>query len=90
MKTLKIKMSGTVQGIFFRKFIQDKAKEIGIRGFVRNLDNGDIEIVAEGRDEKVDEMLEVCKTGYPHSHIKKVEFEEIKNQGFDEFKISRL
>jgi len=90
MKTIKIKISGTVQGVFFRKFIRDKADKLGLRGFVRNLDNGDVEIVAEGRDEKVNEMLGVCKKGPAHSDVKQVESREIKHQGFERFKILRL
>ena len=90
MKTLKIKIVGTVQGVFFRKFVKDNADEVGVKGYVRNLDGGSIEIVIEGRDEKVNEMLVQCKTGPNHSEIKEVEVEEIKHQGFEGFKISSL
>ena len=90
MKTLKIKIVGTVQGVFFRKFVKDNADEVGVKGYVRNLDGGSVEIVIEGRDEKVNEMLVKCKKGPNHSEIKEVEVEEIKHQGFDGFKISSL
>lgn len=87
MKTLKITITGTVQGVFFRKFIRDKADELGVRGFVRNLDNGKVEIVAEGNDAKVNHLLNSCKQGPPHAEIKEIKTEEIKHQGFDRFKI---
>jgi len=90
MKTIKINVSGTVQGVFFRKFIKDSADKFKVRGFVRNLDNGQIEIVAEGKDENVNLLLLTCKKGPPHSEIKKVESEDIRYQGFDRFKILRI
>ncbi len=89
MKTLKININGTVQGVFFRKFIQEKAEGLGLRGFVRNLENGNVEVVIEGKDENTNEMIDVCKQGPAHSEIKEVEVEEIKHQGFDGFKILR-
>lgn len=90
MKTFKINVSGTVQGVMFRNFIKESADKLNIKGFVRNLDNGDVEVIIEGKDENVNDMLEVCKKGSPHSQVKEVKFEEIKHQGFDDFKISRL
>jgi acylphosphatase len=79
-----------VQGVFFRKYIEEHANKIGIRGFVRNLEDGRVEVVIEGRDDKVQEMVKFCQNGPPHSQIKNVEINEIKYQGFQGFKISRL
>jgi len=90
MKTLKIKITGTVQGVFFRKFVKEHADELGVRGYIRNMEDGSIEIVLEGRDEKVNEMLSRCKKGPNHGEVKEVEVEEIKHQGFEGFKISSL
>ena len=50
MKTLKIVISGVVQGVFFRKFVKENADELEVKGFVRNLDDGKVEIVIEGED----------------------------------------
>ena len=90
MKTIKIRISGTVQGVFFRQFIKDTADNLGVRGFVRNLDTGDVEVVVEGRDEKVNEMLKNCRQGAPHSDVKNVKVEELKYQDLKGFKILRL
>jgi len=89
MKTVKIFVSGTVQGVFFRQFIKQKANEFDLKGFARNLDDGRVEIVAEGRDEKVNEMIEACKKGAPQSIVDEVQIEELNHQGFDDFKILR-
>lgn len=90
MKTLKIYISGSVQGVFFRKFIEDKAKELGLKGFARNLDDARVEVVVEGRDEKVNDMVELCRKGPIGSSVKNIETQEIKHQGFEDFKIMRM
>jgi acylphosphatase len=90
MKTIRIYISGNVQGVFFRKFLEEKATELNIRGFCRNLEDGRIEVVAEGRDEKVNDMLEACKQGSPHSNVKDVQIQELRHQGFVGFKVMKL
>ena len=90
MKTLRVFILGTVQGVFFRNFIEQKAEELNVRGFARNLDDGRIEVVIEGRDEKVNEMVDACREGPAHSDVKSVETHELKHQGFDGFKIMTL
>ncbi|MAG02262.1 acylphosphatase [Candidatus Pacearchaeota archaeon] len=90
MKTLKLFISGIVQGVFFRKFLKETADELGVKGFVRNLEDGRVEVVVEGRDEKVNEMIDRCKKGPKHSEVKKVESEEMRHVGFDSFKVLSL
>jgi len=90
MKTIRVYLSGSVQGVFFRKFLEEKAKEFGIRGFVRNLDDGRVEVLIEGRDENVNAMLEVCKKGNQHTKVTDVQIQELKNQGFEGFKVLKI
>ena len=90
MKTVRIKISGQVQGVFFRKFIADEAKKIGIKGHVRNLENGDVEVVAEGSPEEIEKIVELCKKGAPHSNVKNVDVQELNHIGFDEFKVLEI
>jgi len=87
MKTVKAKIIGTVQGVFFRKFVKDCADELDIKGFARNLEDGNIEVVIEGEDGRVNEMVDRCKKGPGHADIKDVKIEEMNHQGFDSFKI---
>ena len=87
MKTIKIFVTGSVQGVYFRKFVSKTAGELKLKGFVRNLNDGRVEIVVEGRDERVNEMVEACKKGAPQASIKEVQTQELSNQGFDSFKI---
>lgn len=90
MKTVRAKINGMVQGVFFRKFIKDEADKLEIKGHVRNLENGVVEVVAEGRDEDVNKMIAICKKGAPHSQIKDVSLQDLNHIGFDDFKILRV
>jgi len=90
MKTIRIYISGNVQGVFFRKFLEDKANELNVRGFCRNLEDGRVEVVVEGRDEKINEMLEICKKGPAHGEVKDIQIQELRHQGFKDFKVMRL
>lgn len=90
MKTIRVFISGTVQGVFFRQFIKDNADKIGVKGYVRNLENGKVEVVIEGKDKEVSQMLQICRKGAPYSQVKELEIEELKNQGFKEFKILHI
>ena len=54
---------GSVQGVGFRFVTERVAQRFGLVGFVRNLANGDVEVVAEGRRETLDEFLEIIQSG---------------------------
>ena len=87
MKTIRIKISGNVQGVMFRKFIKDEADKLEIKGHVRNLESGEVEVMAEGTPENVDKMVACCKKGAPHSVVKNADLQEMNHIGFDAFKI---
>lgn len=86
-KSVRLLISGTVQGVFFRRFVKDNADKNDVRGFVRNLEDGRLEVFLEGDTEKVESMIAVCKRGPAHSNLRKVEEKEEKFQDFREFKI---
>ncbi|MAH47549.1 acylphosphatase [Candidatus Pacearchaeota archaeon] len=90
-KAAKIVVSGTVQGVFFRGFIKKKAEGLGLTGFVRNLEDGNVEVVVEGERENINKLVDFCKKGPEHSIISGLKTEEIKWSGdFKEFKILRF
>jgi len=88
MKTFRIFITGSVQGVFFRKYVKDNAEKLNIRGYVRNLVDGRVEVLAEGSDDHVKQFLELCKLGSRQSEVKDVKYEEIKHQNFKDFRIS--
>jgi acylphosphatase len=89
-KAVRLYIKGTVQGIFFRQFIKDNAERNNVKGFVRNLEDGRVEVFIEGNNEDVDKMIELCKKGPKHSQIDDVEIKEEKFQDFKEFKILHI
>jgi acylphosphatase len=64
---------GRVQGVFFRDYTQQKAFQLGLGGWVRNLPDGTVETVFEGKKEKVEEMLSWLHRGSPLSEVRKVD-----------------
>jgi len=89
-KSVRLYINGIVQGVFFRGFIKENAEKLDVKGFVRNLDDGRVEVFAEGDSDAVNKLIELCKKGPPHSQIKKVEEKEEKFQDFKEFKLLHI
>ena len=74
-------ISGRVQGVFFRVETQKAAKRLGLRGWVRNLPDGTVEALFQGRQEQVDQMLKWCWQGSPGSKVAEVKVAWEENQG---------
>ena len=85
---VKIRVSGRVQGVGYRFFIARIAYEFDLKGYAKNLFNGDVEIFAEGRKEFLEDLLKNAKIG-PHSAYvqdSRVEWLEFNNK-FDNFEV---
>jgi acylphosphatase len=89
-KSVRIFVAGSVQPLFFNQFIKDNADKLGVRGFVRKLEDGRIEIFVEGDMDSVNKMIPICKRGPPHSMIKSAEEKEERFQDFKDFKIFKI
>ncbi len=63
MQYLKIVIEGRVQGVYFRVFTQKKARQLAIRGTVRNQANGNVEIQAAGEEQDMQAFLQWCHKG---------------------------
>jgi acylphosphatase len=63
---------GRVQGVFFRTFVEEYAQQLGLRGYVRNLPSGDVEVVAEGERERVEKLVKYLKKGPPAAIVHRV------------------
>lgn len=77
-----ILISGLVQGVFFRQNTKEKARGLGVKGWVRNALDGKVEAVFEGEKEKVKEILNWAKKGPPLARVDgiNVEWEEYKGE----------
>ena len=84
MKRFHIFVSGRVQRVFFRANAVEVANKLGIKGWVRNMDDGRVEIVAEGKKEQLDDFAEWLKKGPLLAKVYDLTIEEEKPTG--EFK----
>jgi len=64
---------GYVQGVFFRSFVSQRARELGLAGYVRNLPGGKaVEVIAEGEREKLEKLTSQLKVGPPAASVERV------------------
>ena len=90
-KAARVVVQGPVQGIFFRQFIKEHADNLKLTGFCRNLEDGTVEIIAEGEAEPIERLVGFAKSGPQHAQIRNVEVEEKKWSGdFKEFKVLKF
>ena len=69
MISLKVYVSGRVQGVFYRATAVQRARELGIRGYARNLPDGRVEVAAHGPRAAVDAFVDWLWTGSSGSHV---------------------
>ncbi|WP_435099173.1 acylphosphatase [Halorubrum sp. N11] len=80
-------VSGRVQGVYYRATTRDTARERGVDGWVRNLDDGRVEAVFEGAEAAVEEMVGWCETGSEAADVDEVDVEYEKPEGLDGFEV---
>lgn len=88
LQTVKITVSGRVQGVGYRYFIARYAAELGLTGYAKNLFSGDVEICASGRREFLEALIEKAGSGPMGASVKscKAEWLDFKNK-YDKFEI---
>lgn len=69
MVRVHVVISGRVQGVWFRQSTEDRARQLGVTGWVRNLPDGRVEATAEGPQEAVEALVAFCRQGPPASRV---------------------
>ncbi|MGM0608032.1 MAG: acylphosphatase [Candidatus Muiribacteriota bacterium] len=88
-KSLKAIVKGRVQGVGYRYFTLNKAKELGLSGFVRNLPDKTVEVVAEGESHLLKLLVESLKRGPFSAKVEKLDLKYYNYSGkYNEFKIN--
>jgi len=81
-------ISGDVQGVFFRRTAKLEAEKLSLIGWVRNRPDGEVELVAQGPKDKVNQFIKWCRRGPPFAKVENVEVEWKRNlEDFEEFEI---
>ena len=89
-RSTRLFITGSIQNMFFRNFIKEHADKWNVKGFIRNMEDGRVEIFLEGDIPNVNAMLDICKKGPQYAKIRQVDQKEEKFQDFKEFKILRI
>jgi acylphosphatase len=70
---VRLRVTGLVQGVFYRQSAAGEATRLGVAGGVRNLSDGSVELVAEGRRAEVESLIAWCRRGPPAARVEDVE-----------------
>lgn len=86
-KHIQIRVTGKVQGVFYRDYTVQKALALGITGYVKNMPDGSVCIEAYGDDEALSLFVDWCYTGSPKAGVENVEVKEMNSvtrfEGFE-------
>jgi acylphosphatase len=81
-------VSGVVQGVGYRYFVLRIARRLGVRGYVRNLPDGRVEVYAEGTPEQLDQLRAYLREGPPAAVVEGIEETEVQPSGrWDSFEV---
>lgn len=84
-----ILVEGLVQGVGFRYFVKTNAERYNIKGFVKNLNSGDVYIEAEGTEQTMQEFLQQVKRGPRVAHVRKMTVEKMDDlKNFTKFEVT--
>jgi acylphosphatase len=83
----RVVVRGRVQGVFFRDSTRGRAIQLGVNGWVRNLPDGTVEALFEGRPEAVDAAIEFCRRGPSHAEVTAIDVHEQAPSGLAGFQV---
>ena len=90
MQTYQFFISGLVQGVWYRKFVSENAKKEEFKGYIKNLNDGRVEAIANIENMKrLEEFIDILKKGSPHSKVENIEYQKISLMKFNDFEIRR-
>jgi acylphosphatase len=81
MKRARVRITGRVQGVFFRVEARDRARSLGLSGWVRNAGDGAVEAAFEGPSERVCSMLAWCRRGPALAEVEEVSHDWEETRG---------
>jgi acylphosphatase len=89
MKTIRLTIKGKVQGVFYRATAKDIADQLGIKGWIKNLPDRNVEIKATATEDTLQKFMVWCKQGPPKARVDEVIVEELRAEEFNGFRIIR-
>lgn len=89
MRAVDVVVTGQVQGVFYRATLRDRARDLGVSGWVSNEPDGSVAAHLEGPPESVDTLVEWCHDGPPEASVDRVEVSEVTATGVEGFSVRR-
>lgn len=89
LRSVHLLVQGKVQGVFFRATAQEMAEMHQLKGWVKNTPAGEVEIMAFGEREKVQQFIDWCKKGPPRAVVTNVQVSETEEYSYDSFQVVR-
>jgi acylphosphatase len=88
-KEILAKVYGNVQGVFFRNFARDQAQTLSITGYAKNLEDGTVEVVAQGEEENLKKFLGAISAGPENAQVESinVQWGPLPEEKFTQFDI---
>ena len=87
--SINARIHGRVQGVWFRRWAESQARQLGLRGWVRNRLDGTVEAEFEGDQDRVDQMIEACEVGPPNAYVQAVDLTPCGEYHPSPFKVRR-
>jgi acylphosphatase len=82
-----IRVKGRVQGVGFRHSAAREARKQDIKGYVKNMPDGSVDIEAEGREKQLGAFLQWCMKGPRYGYVESVDFDSLPPAGYKEFRV---
>ncbi len=90
MRRVRLRITGRVQGVFFRESTRREATRLGLQGWVRNLDDGSVEAVVQGPAADVETMVQWCHRGPQLARVDSVQVsDEATAEVAGDFRVER-
>jgi acylphosphatase len=83
----RIRVTGRVQGVFYRAWTRSEARKLGVTGWVRNRSDGSVEAQVEGDEQAVGHLIDLMREGPPGSAVHGLKCEETGDLGLNAFEI---
>ena len=83
----RVRVTGRVQGVFFRAWTQQQAGELGVNGWIRNAGDGSVEAHFEGDEAAVKALIQRVHSGPPSAQVYDVTVDEVEAEGVDGFAV---
>ena len=89
METVHLVIKGKVQGVYYRASAKEKANELGIKGWIKNIPGGHVEVMASGSKEQLEKFIEWCRQGPKYAHVSDMIVTKGEQENFNDFSIKK-